>query len=220
MPTRLPGAPSQSLQLTARGYHGRQRGREQGCRSSNEPSAREVSLACGRELRTKGRSNTGATVRLTVLIAALACLIGSGAAFARLRATDSTVERSSRLDADDTLLRARCLGSRRSASSPVSTVRLRETEHAPWGFFLAGSSAGFQPGEPVLTLVFEPRWRTPACLENANASQGGIAESTAAFWYRAAISGPYRLCLVGVGSGRVACGSLTVRVRTAGVAVL
>lgn len=143
-------------------------------------------------------------------------MIGNAVAVAGVRAQSAASDRARRLSPADALLRSRCLGSRTLARAAPSGLRLHETGRTTWGFLLGGSSAGFQPGEPVLTLVFEPRWRIPACLENANASLAGIAQSDAAVWYRAAVTGPYRLCLVGVGSGRVACGRLTVSVRSAG----
>ena len=69
---------------------------------------------------------------------------------------------------------------------------------------------GFRPGEPVLTWVTEPSWHTPYCLENGNTTKTGIAQGTAALWYRGAARGRYRLCLVGVASARVACGSFVL----------
>jgi hypothetical protein len=112
----------------------------------------------------------------------------------------------------DSLLRARCLGSGIGAS-PASILTVRRTRTTAWGFFLAGRTSGFRPGEPVLTWVTEPTWRTSYCLENANATSAGLAEGTAALWYRAAAPGRYRLCLVGVASGRVACGSFVLALR-------
>jgi hypothetical protein len=109
----------------------------------------------------------------------------------------------------DSLLRARCLGSPAGAST-TSILTVRKTRTTAWGFFLAGRTSGFRPGEPVLTWVTEPSWHTPYCLENGNATRTGIAQGTAALWYRAAAPGRYRLCLVGVASARVACGSFVL----------
>ncbi len=89
-------------------------------------------------------------------------------------------------------------------------LTLHESRTTTWGFFLAGSAGGFRPGEPVLTWVVAPSWPAPYCLENGNVTPAGRAESATAFWYRASSPGRYRLCLVGVGSGRVACGSLEI----------
>jgi hypothetical protein len=118
------------------------------------------------------------------------------------------VPRSAPLTADSRL-RARCLGSPIAAST-TSILTVRKTRTTAWGFFLAGRTSGFRPGEPVLTWVTEPSWHTPYCLENGNATMTGLAQGTAALWYRAAPPGPYRFCLVGVGSGRVACGSFVL----------
>ena len=116
--------------------------------------------------------------------------------------------------ASDALLRARCLASNGDAASAATRMTLQVTRRTPWGLFLAASSAGFLPDEPVLTLLYDPRWPTPTCLENANASKTGEAQSEAAVWYRAWSGRGLDLCLVGVRSGRVACGTLAATRRS------
>jgi hypothetical protein len=91
---------------------------------------------------------------------------------------------------------------------------VRVAQKTAWGFWLEGNAHGFSPGEPVLAWVFDPKWSgTPSCLPAGKAGVTGAARAEAAIWYRAAAGGRYELCLVGVGSGRTACGSLLVTLR-------
>lgn len=108
-------------------------------------------------------------------------------------------------------LLASCLASP-AATDPVSGVTVRVVAaRTGWGFWLAGEAHGFSPGEPLLAWVFDPSWSsTPSCLAAGKATVTGAARARAAFWYRAAAAGRYGLCLVGVGSGRTACGTLLV----------
>jgi hypothetical protein len=77
-----------------------------------------------------------------------------------------------------------------------------------WGFWLADNAHGFDPGEPLLAWLFDPKWeRTPSCLAAGKATTAGAAHAEAAVWYRASSQGSYKLCLVGVHSGRTACGT-------------
>lgn len=150
---------------------------------------------------------TRSNARLAVLIGALLFVVVSGVSLARSQPVASMPVRLSSPPGADLFLRARCLGSPIAAGS-TSILRVRETRTTAWGFFLAGSAAGFRPDEAVLIWVFEPSWHAPYCLESGNATTAGLAGGAAAFWYRASIPGRYTLCLVGVGSGRAACGSL------------
>ncbi|MGZ4314259.1 MAG: hypothetical protein ACXVRS_00350 [Gaiellaceae bacterium] len=105
-------------------------------------------------------------------------------------------------------LRASCQA---SPATPGATARVtvRVADKNAWGFWLAGTAHGYSPGEPLLAWLFDPRWSgTPSCLAAGNASVTGAAHAKAAIWYRASAAGSYTLCLVGVGSGRTACGTL------------
>ena len=106
-------------------------------------------------------------------------------------------------------LLASCLASP-AATLPMSSVTVRVAETTAWGFWLVGEARGFSPGEPLLAWVFDPSWSTPSCLAAGKATITGAARAEAAFWYRASTAGRYALCLVGVGSGRTACGMLLV----------
>jgi hypothetical protein len=109
-------------------------------------------------------------------------------------------------------LLASCLASP-AATLPVSSVTVRVAETTAWGFWLVGEARGFSPGEPLLAWVFDPSWSTPSCLAAGKATRTGAARAGAAFWYRASAPGRYALCLVGVRSGRTACGMLRVTPR-------
>lgn len=107
-------------------------------------------------------------------------------------------------------LLASCLASP-AAAVPIGDVTVRVAVKRAWGFWLAGRARGFSPGEPVLAWLFDPTWdSTPSCLSAGKATLTGAARAEAAVWYRAAAAGSYKLCLVGVVSGRTACGMLPV----------
>lgn len=95
------------------------------------------------------------------------------------------------------------------APAPTTGVAVQVTSQTAWGFWLAGNAHGFSPGEPLLAWLFDPKWKsTPSCIAAGQATITGAAHAEAAVWYRASSPGRYKLCLVGVHSGRTACGTL------------
>ena len=83
------------------------------------------------------------------------------------------------------------------------------TGKTAWGFWLTENARGFAPGEPMLAWLFDPKWEgTPSCIAAGRATTAGTAHAKAAVWYRATAPGSYKLCLVGVHSGRTACGTV------------
>jgi hypothetical protein len=105
-------------------------------------------------------------------------------------------------------LLARCLASP-AAAAPTADATVHVTGRNTWGFWLADDADGFDPGEPLLAWLFDPKWeRTPSCIAAGTANTAGVAHAEAAVWYRASAPGRYKLCLVGVRSGRTACGTV------------
>ena len=99
-------------------------------------------------------------------------------------------------------------------TSPAALARTTDetvqvTGKTAWGFWLTENARGFAPGEPMLAWLFDPKWQgKPSCIAAGTATTAGTAHATAAVWYRATHPGSYKLCLVGVHSGRTACGTL------------
>jgi hypothetical protein len=136
-------------------------------------------------------------------MAALACAFACSAA----TASSSGAGPPSGVIAAGNLL-ASCQASP-ATPGPTARVTVRVADKNAWGFWLAGNAQGFSPGEPLLAWLFDPRWSsTPSCLAAGKASVTGAAQAKAAVWYRASAAGSYTLCLVGVSSGRTACGTL------------
>jgi len=98
-----------------------------------------------------------------------------------------------------------------SPAAPTATTdaTMQVTGKTAWGFWLTENARGFAPREPMLAWLFDPKWEgTPSCIAAGRATTAGTAHTEAAVWYRATAPGSYKLCLVGVHSGRTACGTL------------
>ena len=105
-------------------------------------------------------------------------------------------------------LLASCLASP-AAPVPTTKATVQVTGKTAWGFWLNESAHGFVPGEPMLAWLFDPKWEgTPSCIAAGRATRAGTAHAKAAIWYRASPAGSYKLCLVGVHSGRTACNTV------------
>lgn len=157
------------------------------------------------ELRGEGIA-TKAHDRLALPVAALllvACALASSAA----TASSSEAEPISAVAAGGNLLGS-CLASP-AAPTATTDATIQVTAKTTWGFWLTENARGFAPGEPMLAWLFDPKWEaTPSCIASGKATTAGTAHVEAAVWYRATTPGSYKLCLVGVHSGRTACGTV------------
>jgi hypothetical protein len=157
------------------------------------------------ELRGEGTA-TNAHDHLAVPAAVLlliACAVAGSAA----TAASSEARPASAVAAGGNLL-ASCLASP-AAPTATTDATTQVTGKTAWGFWLTENAHGFAPGEPMLAWLFDPKWgRTPSCIAAGTATSAGTAHAAAAVWYRATAPGSYKLCLVGVHTGRTACGTV------------
>ena len=122
-------------------------------------------------------------------------------------ATSSAARPPSAVTAAGNLLTS-CLASP-AGQKATTDATVQVTGKTAWGFWLTENARGFAPGEPMLAWLFDPKWQgTPSCIAAGRATTAGTAHAKAAVWYRATAPGSYKLCLVGVHSGRTACGTV------------
>ena len=157
------------------------------------------------ELRGEGIA-TKAHDRLVLPAAALLAVAWALAGSAAT-ASSSETRPPSAVAAGGNLL-ASCLASPAAQEATTDTT-IQVTGKTAWGFWLTENARGFAPGEPMLAWMFDPKWEgTPSCIAAGTATTAGTAHAKAAVWYRATAPGSYKLCLVGVHSGRTACGTV------------
>jgi hypothetical protein len=162
-------------------------------------------LASSSELREEGiatKTHEHLALPAVALFVVAWALAGSAAT-----ASSSETRPPSAVTAAGNLL-ASCLASPAApAAATYATVQV--TGKTAWGFWLTENARGFAPGEPMLAWLFDPKWHgTPSCIAAGRATTAGTAHARAAVWYRATAPGSYKLCIVGVHSGRTACGTV------------
>jgi hypothetical protein len=165
-----------------------------------------VELDSSSELRGEGTAtrtyDRPALPAATLFVVAWVALAGSAAT-----ASSSGARPPSAVAAGGNLL-ATCLASL-AAPTATTNATVEIWGKTAWGFWLAANAHGFSPSEPLLAWLFDPKWEsTPSCIAAGRASTAGAAHAMAAVWYRASSPGSYKLCLVGVHSGRTACGTV------------